>query len=70
MNELFPLNALSPKQSVIASELLRDHPKGRVENHEGKPVFVTDGKNGPVYVQLSVSKPARTGTPFPGPRAQ
>lgn len=53
MKELYPLSALTPKQSVVASELLRDHPNGRVEDHGGKPVFVTDGKTGPVHVQLT-----------------
>ena len=55
MKDLYPLSSLTPKQSVIASELLRDHPKGRVENHDGKPVFVTEGKSGPVHVHLSPS---------------
>jgi hypothetical protein len=59
MKELYPLSALTPKQSVIASELLRDYPGGRVENHDGKPVFVTDGKTGAVSVQLS---PSQTGS--------
>jgi hypothetical protein len=69
MNELFPLAALNPKQSVVVGELLRDHPHGRVEDHAGKPVFATQGKSGPVYVRLSPSlkpnsRPPQSRNPF------
>ena len=60
MKELFPFTSLSPKQTVIVSELLRDHPEGRVENHDGKPVFVSE--SGASAIQIPLSDPHRPGT--------
>ncbi|MEO6004386.1 MAG: hypothetical protein ABIZ04_24975 [Opitutus sp.] len=55
MKELFPFTSLSPKQTVIVSELLRDHPQGRVENHDGKPVFVSEAGASAIQIPLSES---------------
>jgi hypothetical protein len=53
MPEIFPFNSLSAKQTVIVSELLRVHPRGYVENHKGRPVFVSGNDGHPVRVALT-----------------
>ena len=52
--ESFPHSSLTPRQTVIVGELLRDHPEGRVVSHNGRPVFVTQDKPFPLIVSLSV----------------
>jgi hypothetical protein len=53
MHAPFPFNSLSPKQTVIVSELLRDHPEGRIENDNGKPVFVSNPGMSAMRIPLS-----------------
>jgi hypothetical protein len=54
MKDPFPFNSLSAKQTVIVGELLRDHPEGRLENDNGKPVFVS--ASGASVVRISLSE--------------
>jgi hypothetical protein len=57
MHAPFPFNSLSPKQTVIVSELLREHPQGVLENENGKPVFVSaPGASG---IRIPLSEPRR-----------
>jgi hypothetical protein len=58
MKDLFPFNSLSAKQTVIVSELLRDHPEGRVENDNGKPVFVSE-QPGASAIRIPLSESER-----------
>ncbi|MEO7702376.1 MAG: hypothetical protein ABIZ04_24365 [Opitutus sp.] len=53
----FPHSSLTPKQTVIVGELLRDHPEGQVVNHNGRPVFVTQDTRFSLIVPLSVVDP-------------
>jgi hypothetical protein len=53
MKEPFPFNSLSPKQTVIVSELLRDHPHGHIENDSGKPVFISDPGASAIRIPLT-----------------
>ncbi|HTO04881.1 MAG TPA: hypothetical protein VL069_14310 [Opitutus sp.] len=53
MNAAFPLNSLSARQTVIVGELLREHPAGRVENEEGKPVFISAPGASAIRIPLS-----------------
>ena len=57
--ELFPASSLTPKQTVILGELLRDHPNGQVVNHNGRPVFVSSAHEDyqSVMIPLSVVDP-------------
>jgi len=55
MKEPFPFNSLSAKQTVIVSELLRDHPEGQVVNDNGKPVFVSELGSSAIRIPLSES---------------
>ena len=53
MPDIFPFNSLTAKQTVIVSELLRVHPGGRIENDNGRPVFVSGDEGNPVRVALT-----------------
>jgi hypothetical protein len=53
MKDSFPLKSLSAKQTVIVGELLRDHPDGRVEIDNGKPVFVSEVGDSALRIPLS-----------------
>jgi hypothetical protein len=53
MNAEFPLNSLSARQTVIVGELLRVHPEGRVENEDGKPVFISAPDSSALRIPLS-----------------
>ena len=55
-NVPFPFNSLSPKQTVIVSELLRDHPEGRIESEAGRPVFVTSEGASAIRIPLSENR--------------
>ncbi|MEO7598412.1 MAG: hypothetical protein ABIV50_05740 [Opitutus sp.] len=57
-NAPFPFNSLTAKQTVIASELLRDHPQGRIESDEGRPVFVSGEGASAIRIPLSDPKNA------------
>jgi len=59
--DLFPLSSLTPKQTVIVGELLRDHPTGKIVNHEGRPIFVCDENSRQVIIPLSVVDKSRLG---------
>jgi hypothetical protein len=54
MKESFPFNSLSAKQTVIVGELLRDHPDGRIESDNGKPVFVSELGDSSIRIPLTV----------------
>ena len=53
MNAAFPLNSLNARQTVIVGELLREHPKGRIENENGKPVFISAPDASALRIPLS-----------------
>ena len=52
-NVPFPFTSLTAKQTVIVSELLRDHPQGRIESDEGRPVFITNEGASAIRIPLS-----------------
>lgn len=53
MKDPFPFNSLSAKQTVIVGELLRDHPHGRIESDDGKPVFVSELGDSSIRIPLT-----------------
>ena len=53
MNAEFPLNSLSARQTVIVGELLRQHPEGRIQNEDGKPVFISAPGSSGLRIPLS-----------------
>jgi hypothetical protein len=59
MKDLFPFNSLSAKQTVIVGELLRDHPDGRIENDNGKPVFVSELGDSSIRIPLTATNEGR-----------
>jgi len=65
MKSVFPFNSLSPKQTVIVGELLRDHPQGRIENHDGRPVFISSPSASAIRIPLGenprISQDERSG---------
>lgn len=51
--ESFPLASLTPKQTVIMGELLRQHPHGQVLDDHGKPIFVSDEGTSKIMIPLT-----------------
>lgn len=65
MKDSFPFNSLNAKQTVIVGELLRDHPDGRIESDNGKPVFVSELGDSSIRIPLTATngdQPSRAST--------